>query len=79
MPKPVTVDTWVERNERRVIEFMIRLYPDGCTMATVRSFLRGIHQSDISEGLVKNMERRGLLKLNDSMIYLTQKAKTYVA
>lgn len=79
--KPVAVDRWVERNEKRVIEFMQRLYPDGCSIVNVRSFLRSIHQSGIADGLVRDMERRGLVKVDGggSTIYLTQKAKTYVA
>ena len=79
--KPVTVDQWIERNEQRVIEMMVKLYPQGCKLTTIRSFLRSIHQSGISEGLVPHMERRGLIKTDNAsdMIYLTAKAKSYVA
>lgn len=75
--KPVTVEKWIGRNEDRVIEFMAKLYPSGCKMTTIRSFLRSIHQSGISEGLVLRMERNGLLKVDDDsdMIYLTAKSK----
>lgn len=78
--KPVTVEKWIGRNEDRVIEFMNKLYPGGCRLTTIRSFLRGMHQSGITEGLVQRMERNGLLKVDDTadMIYLTAKSKARV-
>ena len=78
--KPVAVDAWIERNERRIIEVMARLYENGATIGNIRSYLRTINQAGNADALVRHMERKGLLKLGDNgSIQLTQKGRGYLA